>query len=152
MLRLYPREAADGRFTFVPVLCRVDAANAQFCEGIGQGRNGMRGVAMVGAILVAAACASSVGADPRIPKPELRRQSAIQVKHSSPVPLGMREASAVAEKLPAPLAAEQAPVRVRIADRCGTSNYFCNPPTPYCCGTPGKYYCAKDASGCTQKQ
>lgn len=40
--------------------------------------------------------------------------------------------------------------RVRVAARCGSSAYYCNNPTPYCCGTPGNYYCAKDVNGCTK--
>lgn len=46
--------------------------------------------------------------------------------------------------------AEPAQTPIRVAVRCGTSNYYCNPPTPFCCGTPGKYFCAKDAAACAQ--
>jgi len=41
--------------------------------------------------------------------------------------------------------------RIKVAERCGTTNLYCNPPTPVCCGTPGKYYCARDANGCNQR-
>ena len=41
--------------------------------------------------------------------------------------------------------------RIKVATRCGTTNLYCNPPTPVCCGSPGKYYCARDASGCNQR-
>jgi hypothetical protein len=41
--------------------------------------------------------------------------------------------------------------RIKVAARCGTTNLYCNPPTPVCCGSPGKYYCARDASGCNQR-
>lgn len=40
--------------------------------------------------------------------------------------------------------------RLRFAARCGSSKYYCNNPTPYCCGTPGNYYCARDVNGCTR--
>ena len=42
--------------------------------------------------------------------------------------------------------------RIKVVARCGTTNLYCNPPTPVCCGTPGKYYCARDASGCNQQR
>ncbi|MGI9382765.1 MAG: hypothetical protein ACR2PO_06390 [Methyloligellaceae bacterium] len=43
-----------------------------------------------------------------------------------------------------------APDLIRIAGRCGSSKYYCNPPTPYCCGTSGNYYCAVNVNGCTR--
>jgi hypothetical protein len=42
--------------------------------------------------------------------------------------------------------------RIKVVARCGTTNLYCNPPTPVCCGSPGKYYCAKDPSGCNQRR
>jgi hypothetical protein len=40
---------------------------------------------------------------------------------------------------------------ILLAGRCGSSNFRCDPPTPYCCGTgPSNYYCAKDVNGCTR--
>ena len=42
--------------------------------------------------------------------------------------------------------------RIKVVARCGTTNLYCNPPTPVCCGSPGKYYCARDPSGCNQRR
>jgi hypothetical protein len=53
------------------------------------------------------------------------------------------------QSLPAADAGVQ--TRIKVTVRCGTTNLYCNPPTPVCCGTPGKYFCAKDASGCNQQ-
>ncbi len=39
---------------------------------------------------------------------------------------------------------------LRMAARCGSSKYYCNHPTPYCCGVPGNYYCARNVNGCTR--
>ena len=42
------------------------------------------------------------------------------------------------------------PSGIRIAGRCGSSNYYCDSPGfTYCCGnaTDG-FYCAKDVNGC----
>jgi len=39
--------------------------------------------------------------------------------------------------------------RQRLADRCGATQYYCNPPTPVCCYSQSRgYYCAASLSQC----
>ena len=40
---------------------------------------------------------------------------------------------------------------IQIAGQCGSSNEYCEEPSPYCCGnsTDG-FYCAKDVNGCNR--
>ena len=39
--------------------------------------------------------------------------------------------------------------RVAAGAECpATSGKYCSDKLPYCCGTPGNYYCAKDVNGC----
>ena len=39
--------------------------------------------------------------------------------------------------------------RVAAGSECpATSGKYCSDKLPYCCGTPGNYYCAKDVNGC----
>jgi hypothetical protein len=66
----------------------------------------------------------------------------------SPQPFAPRPVATPSQSGPALNAGAQ--TRMKVVARCGTSNYHCNPPTPVCCGVPGKYYCAKDPSGCNQ--
>jgi hypothetical protein len=41
------------------------------------------------------------------------------------------------------------PLPLRMADRCGATQYSCSEPTPVCCYSPsGGYYCAKSLSDC----
>jgi hypothetical protein len=68
---------------------------------------------------------------------------------ASPSPFAPRAAVMPQQSLPAADAGVQ--TRIKVTVRCGTTNLYCNPPTPVCCGTPGKYFCAKDASGCNQQ-
>ncbi|MDE2227881.1 MAG: hypothetical protein KGL11_02420 [Alphaproteobacteria bacterium] len=38
---------------------------------------------------------------------------------------------------------------VNVADRCGSTQYYCNAPTPTCCWSQSKgYYCAIDVNHC----
>ena len=38
---------------------------------------------------------------------------------------------------------------LKLAGRCGATEYSCKDPTPYCCWTQAKgYYCAKNVNGC----
>jgi hypothetical protein len=40
-------------------------------------------------------------------------------------------------------------VQVAAGAECpATSGSYCSDELPYCCGTPGNYYCAKDVNGC----
>jgi len=40
-------------------------------------------------------------------------------------------------------------VEVAAGAECpATSGSYCSDELPYCCGTPGNYYCAKDVNGC----
>ncbi len=53
------------------------------------------------------------------------------------------------KELRQPPSRPKGPKEIRIVGRCGSSDYFCDPPTSYCCGnsTDG-FYCAADVNGC----
>jgi hypothetical protein len=112
----------------------------------------MRRLILVSALLVAS---STVAGSAEFDRPRLQALTPVALFHV--VKFAATDLSSVApdgaamprKSLPATDAGAQ--TRIRVAARCGTTNYYCNPPTPVCCGTPGKYYCARDASGCNRE-
>jgi hypothetical protein len=109
---------------------------------------------LLSAVLVASAIVAGSGELSELQvRPETRTGYLAPVKFASDVP-DLSPPSARATTIPqhsVPAAEAGAQTRIRLAARCGTSNYYCNPPTPVCCGSPGKYFCAQDASGCMQQ-
>jgi hypothetical protein len=114
----------------------------------------MRRLLLVSAVLVGW---SSVAGSAELDRPQLQPPALAALFHvvkfapAAPdlSPFAPHGAAMPRESLPA--AEPGAQMRIRMAARCGTTNYYCNPPTPVCCGTPGKYYCARDASGCNRE-
>ena len=100
---------------------------------------------------------STVAGSAELDRPQLQPPAPAALFHVVKLPPAAPDLSPFArhgaamprESLPAAEAGAQ--TRIRVAARCGTTNYYCNPPTPVCCGTPGKYYCARDASGCNRE-